>query len=153
VFADAARPEIHRIEGASGLIWQEAFETGRIRCPIFTDGPDALRGWKNTGRMVAIYSSGSMLAQKLVFRYSEAGDLTDLIAQYFDTPIGHKKTRQAILTLRAAWAFPRSDSVSAGRSGGVGGGAERGLEPRLCIRPGNAPVADGRGLGWHTFFR
>jgi enolase-phosphatase E1 len=40
-----------------------------------------------------VYSSGSVAAQKLFFRYSEAGDLTPLFAGYFDTETGPKRER------------------------------------------------------------
>ncbi len=38
-----------------------------------------------------MYSSGSVAAQKLLFGYSEAGDLDGLFDANFDTRIGHKR--------------------------------------------------------------
>jgi enolase-phosphatase E1 len=50
-----------------------------------------------------VYSSGSVPAQQLFFRYSEAGDLTPLFAGYFDTETGPK--REAASYLRIAEAI------------------------------------------------
>ena len=40
---------------------------------------------------IAIYSSGSVLAQQLLFRSTPFGDLTPLIDAYFDTSVGAKR--------------------------------------------------------------
>ncbi len=42
------------------------------------------------GLKVSIYSSGSKHAQRLLFKYSTAGDLTPLFSSYFDTAVGSK---------------------------------------------------------------
>jgi enolase-phosphatase E1 len=39
---------------------------------------------------VASFSSGSVLAQRLLFRHSTAGDLSGFIHAYFDTATGPK---------------------------------------------------------------
>jgi enolase-phosphatase E1 len=126
-----------------GLIWQEAFETNQIRCPVFADVPAAFGRWTNGGWTIAIYSSGSVLAQKLVMRYSEAGDLTGSIARYIDTSIGHKK--EAVSYARIA----QSLGVAAGEilflsdiPAELDAARSAGVQPILCMRPGNAPVAD-----------
>ncbi|OTF69998.1 hypothetical protein BLA29_009038 [Euroglyphus maynei] len=41
---------------------------------------------------IGIYSSGSVLAQKLLFSHSCYGDLTPFITYYFDTNIGPKQS-------------------------------------------------------------
>lgn len=43
---------------------------------IYDDVPKALEEWTKRGKKVYIYSSGSVEAQKLLFGYSEKGDLT-----------------------------------------------------------------------------
>ncbi len=50
----------------------------------------ALRRWRNEGREIAIYSSGSELAQRRLFESTAAGDLTPLITAFFDTSVGAK---------------------------------------------------------------
>jgi enolase-phosphatase E1 len=136
-----------------GLIWREAFETGGISCPVFADVPAALRRWNDAGRTIAIYSSGSVLAQRLVIRYSEAGDLSGTIARYFDTSIGQKKEAASYARIVQCLGVAANEilflsdipaELDAARSANI--------EPRLCIRPGNAPVADaGAWASVHSF--
>ena len=49
--------------------------------------------------MIAIYSSGSVEAQKLIFGFSEKGDLTEYISAYFDTRVGGKKESASYHTI------------------------------------------------------
>ena len=56
----------------------------------FADVPRAVERWSVKSR-VAIYSSGSVEAQRLVFPSSIFGDLTGLISAYFDTHVGLKQ--------------------------------------------------------------
>ncbi|MCI0412619.1 acireductone synthase [bacterium] len=74
-----------------GRIWKEAFESGKIRAPVYPDVPEKWAEWKRQGLSIYIFSSGSIEAQQLLFRYSEAGDLTHFIDGYFDTTTGPKK--------------------------------------------------------------
>jgi len=46
---------------------------------VYEDVPKAFERWKNDGKKIYIYSSGSVEAQILLFTYSEAGDLTKVI--------------------------------------------------------------------------
>ncbi|MCM2272039.1 MAG: acireductone synthase, partial [candidate division Zixibacteria bacterium] len=62
-----------------------------LRGELFPDVPVALKQWKNAGKRIYIYSSGSVQAQRLIFRYSDHGDLTGLIDGYFDTETGAKR--------------------------------------------------------------
>lgn len=62
---------------------------------FYADVPEALKRWKENGIKVAIYSSGSVKAQKLLFRYAESGDLSGYISDYFDTSSGYKQIPQS----------------------------------------------------------
>jgi enolase-phosphatase E1 len=46
--------------------------------------------WLQQKRKICIYSSGSVLAQQLLFRSVASGDLTPYIAAFFDTRVGSK---------------------------------------------------------------
>ncbi len=78
-----------------GKIWKEAFESGQLRSHIYPDVPVNWAEWKTRGLKIYIYSSGSIEAQQLLFRYSEAGDLTLFIDGYFDTTTGPKKEAES----------------------------------------------------------
>ena len=71
---DRKSPSLKRLQGE---IWAEGFRDGTLRGEVFADVPPALRRWRDAGLGVAIYSSGSVLAQKMLFRSTPHGDLTD----------------------------------------------------------------------------
>ncbi|NBV76089.1 MAG: acireductone synthase, partial [Methylococcaceae bacterium] len=55
--------------------------------------------------------SGSVQAQKLLFGYSEAGDLTSLFSGYFDTHIGGKREAVSYQRIADAIAVPPENIV------------------------------------------
>ena len=73
-----------------GLIWREGYESGALKGQVYEDVPGSLRQWRERGLKLYVYSSGSVAAQKLIFGYSDKGDLTPLFDGYFDTAIGAK---------------------------------------------------------------
>ena len=78
-----------------GDIWKKGYEAGDFQGHLY---PDVLPSWKNwlsQGYKIAIYSSGSVQAQKLIFSYSVEGNLTPMISHYFDTKIGGKREVQS----------------------------------------------------------
>jgi enolase-phosphatase E1 len=74
-----------------GLIWREGYERGDYRGHIYPDAAGSLRRWHAAGHRMAVFSSGSVAAQKLLFGHSEAGDLVPLFSAFFDTEVGHKR--------------------------------------------------------------
>jgi enolase-phosphatase E1 len=133
------------LKSLQGKIWKAGFENGELKGTLFDDVPEALKRWSTDAR-VAIYSSGSVEAQKLLFRYSSHGDLTALISGYFDTRTGPKMESASYAAIAAAMRVAQeevlffSDSVrelDAARDAGCG--------TRLVVRPGNQPVDDAQG--------
>ncbi|MES1255660.1 MAG: acireductone synthase [Acidobacteriota bacterium] len=78
------------LKALQGLVWQEGFEAGTLRGRVYPDVPPALARWSTRGFEVDIYSSGSVLAQRLLFGTTPVGDLTTFLTRYFDTQIGPK---------------------------------------------------------------
>src|SRR4051794_36390809 len=78
------------LKSLQGEIWQEGYGKGELRGQVFKDVPSALRRWREQGKRIYIYSSGSVLAQKLIFANTTDGDLTPLVDGYFDTAVGTK---------------------------------------------------------------
>lgn len=130
------------LKSLQGKIWKEGFEKGELKGTLFDDVPDALRRWSAEGR-VAIYSSGSVEAQKLFFRYSSHGDLSALIAAYFDTRTGPKMEPSSYAAIAAETNLEPhevlffSDSVRE-----LDAASKAGCQTCLVIRPGNPPVED-----------
>ncbi|WP_329743120.1 acireductone synthase [Dyella sp. A6] len=79
------------LKALQGMIWQEGYEAGDYQAHVYPEVPAKLRAWRAEGLRLYVYSSGSVAAQKLFFRYSTAGDLTPLFAGYFDTVTGPKR--------------------------------------------------------------
>ena len=69
---------------------------------MFEDVREALQKWTDSGKKVYIYSSGSIAAQKLIFGYSDAGDLLPLLSGHFDTTSGSKVDASSYKAICAA---------------------------------------------------
>jgi enolase-phosphatase E1 len=82
VDADA---KVTPLKTLQGWIWREGFERGDLTAHLFDDVVPALRAWHARGIELAIFSSGSVDAQRAWFSHSPAGDLTPMISAYFDT--------------------------------------------------------------------
>ena len=90
-----------------GIIWREGYASGELKAHLYPDAINAMRAWYAKGIKVAIYSSGSVEAQKLYFRYSVAGDLTSLISGYFDTTTGAKGDANSYVKIASAIGIER----------------------------------------------
>ncbi len=73
-----------------GLIWDAGYHSGELVGPLYADVAPALRLWHSAGLGLAVYSSGSVAAQQLIYGCSNAGDLRPLFTHWFDTRIGSK---------------------------------------------------------------
>lgn len=124
-----------------GQIWREGYENGVLKGVVYPDVHDALKRWKDAGLRVAIYSSGSVEAQKLIFGYSDRGDLRPLIDAYFDTTTGRKKEEESYrriadaLEVKPADILFLSDNIDELHAANAAG-----VQVKLAVRPGNAPV-------------
>jgi enolase-phosphatase E1 len=87
----AADAKVTALKSLQGLIWRAGFEDGRLRGHLWPDVAAPLRAWHEAGLTLAVYSSGSEEAQRLLFRHSRDGDLEPLFAGFFDTRIGAKR--------------------------------------------------------------
>jgi enolase-phosphatase E1 len=94
------------LKSLQGKIWQKGYESGELESVMFEDVPRAFERWKHEGKTIAIYSSGSILAQKLIFKHSNFGDLSGFISDYFDTNIGHKRETESYIKIAAALNYP-----------------------------------------------
>jgi enolase-phosphatase E1 len=73
-----------------GKIWERGYAAGELHGDVYPDVRHALERWAARGVSAGIFSSGSVLAQKLLFGNSTAGDLTPLLRWHFDTEVGAK---------------------------------------------------------------
>lgn len=78
------------LKDLQGKIWAEGYARGELIGPLFEDVPKSLRRWQQEGLILAVYSSGSIAAQQLIYQYSNHGDLRSLFSHWFDTRTGSK---------------------------------------------------------------
>jgi enolase-phosphatase E1 len=131
------------LKSLQGKIWKSGFESGELKGTVFPEVPPAFKRWSAAGK-VAIYSSGSVDAQKLFFRHSSAGDLTPLISGYFDTRTGPKVESASYQAIAAEMGVEPGDALffsDVVRE--LDAAREAGFQTRLVVRPGNPPVDDG----------
>ncbi len=79
------------LKALQGMVWQAGYRDGEFTAPIYPDVAPALRAWHAAGHALAVYSSGSVPAQKLLFSHTDAGDLSGLFCDWFDTGSGPKR--------------------------------------------------------------
>lgn len=97
------------LKALQGLIWRAGFEDGRLRGHLWPDVPACLRAWHAAGIGLAVYSSGSVEAQRLLFRHSVAGDLEPLFRGFFDTRTGPKREAASYAAITAALGLPAGE--------------------------------------------
>lgn len=76
-----------------GQIWDVGYSKGDFKGHVYKDVQPFFKRILDHHFRVGIYSSGSVHAQKLIFGYSEVGDLTPMISYYFDTKVGGKREK------------------------------------------------------------
>jgi enolase-phosphatase E1 len=125
-----------------GLIWEQGYATGALTGEVYPDVPEAFARWTAGGVRIGIYSSGSVLAQKLLFANSTAGDLSRFLSGYFDTAVGAKK--EAVSYRRIVAALDRAASqvlFVSDVAGELDAAREAGLQTLLAVRPPARPPA------------
>jgi len=133
------------LKSLQGKIWKAGFESGELKGTLFDDVPEAFRRWAATGK-VAIYSSGSVEAQKLLFGHTVFGDLRSLIAGYFDTRTGPKMESASYAAIAKAMEVAPGDAVFfSDVMRELDAARDAGMLTRLVTREGNAAVDDANG--------
>lgn len=83
--------KIKPLKTVQGFLWRTGYESGEILGHVYPDVSVALETWKKAGLQMGVFSSGSVAAQKLIFGFSELGDLTPFFSAYFDINTGGKR--------------------------------------------------------------
>jgi len=122
-----------------GLIWEEGYRTGELKSEVFPDVPPALERWKEADIRLRVYSSGSVLAQKLLFAHTQYGDLVPFFEGFHDTHTGPKKEVSSYSAIAGAFGLAPErvlflsdnlDELNAARWAGMPTG--------FLARPGNS---------------
>lgn len=92
-----------------GLIWETGYAERDFSAHLYVDAWDQLRSWHEAGVPIYVYSSGSIAAQKLFFRYSVFGDLGGWFKGHFDTTSGAKREADSYRRIQAALGVEPGD--------------------------------------------
>ena len=127
------------LKSLQGKIWRDGYEEGSLKSQVFADVAPAFQRWRERGLGISIFSSGSVLAQQLLFAHTEVGDLTPFIDSYFDTRIGKKGEAESYrriaegMNLETHEILFISDVVAE-----LEAANEAGMKTIMSVRPGNA---------------
>ncbi len=140
------------LKSLQGRIWQAGYTSGELRGQVYPDVSPALARWKQQGRCIAIFSSGSVQAQQLLFRHSDAGDLTVYLDAFFDTTTGPKQDPASYRRIVAALALPAEATLFLSDvAAELDAAHTAGLRTSLCVRPGANPPTQPSHPIIHTF--
>lgn len=94
------------LKALQGMIWEEGYRAGRFTPELYDDVAPMLRHWRAHGLRLAVYSSGSELAQRLLLAHTTDGDLTGLFSHFFDTAVGAKSDSASYRRIAGILALP-----------------------------------------------
>jgi enolase-phosphatase E1 len=139
------------LKSLQGKIWAQGYQIGDLRGEVYPDVPPALDRWRRQGIEIAIFSSGSVQAQRDLFATTQAGDLTGFIRAYFDTTTGPKSAAESYVQIAAALERSPSDVLFLSDvSAELDAAQAAGMQTALCVRSAGTAVSAGRPI-IHTF--
>jgi enolase-phosphatase E1 len=136
---DRKSPGLKRLQG---LLWEQGYADGSLVGQVYPDVRPALVRWTTSGRQVGIFSSGSVLAQKLLFARSTAGDLTPFLRWHFDTAVGAKGDQASYRRIaQEIGASPAKILFISDVSRELDAARAAGFMTRLCARGDRPPAS------------
>jgi enolase-phosphatase E1 len=127
------------LKSLQGKIWEAGYLSSRLRGEVYPDVAPAFARWTRQQKRVYIYSSGSLLAQKLLFAHTTEGDLTGFLSGYFDTTTGPKREPASYRSVSQEIDLPAAEILFLSDvTAELAAAKSAGLLTTLCVRPGNA---------------
>lgn len=137
------------LKEVQGRIWEESYKKGEIKGALFPDVKEFFEKIRGSGHSLAIFSSGSILAQKLLFTFSEEGDLSPFISAFFDTTTGPKREKESYIKIaHSLGTQPNQVHFISDIQEELFAASEAGMAATLSVRPGNKPQTSWNGA--HT---
>lgn len=126
------------LKSLQGKIWNQGYRDGRLRSQMFADVKSAFERWTDASKRLFIFSSGSVQAQQLLFRYSEVGDLTGFISGYFDTQTGAKREAESYCKIaNTIGVAPEKILFISDVTAELNAARVAGMQTLFSMRPGN----------------
>lgn len=139
------------LKSLQGKMWEEGYRAGELLGVVFPDVPPALERWRRQGLDIAIFSSGSVQAQRDLFAHSTAGNLTRFIRAYFDTTTGPKTAAHSYARIAATLERAPSEVLFLSDVGAeLDAARAAGMQTALCIRSPEVAPSSGHPVV-HTF--
>ena len=133
------------LKALQGQIWRAGYLDGRLKGHLWPDVAPCLRAWAAAGLRLAVYSSGSVEAQRLLFGHSEAGDLTPLFSDFFDTRVGGKREAASYTAIAHALRLPPDEILFLSDvAEELDAAAAAGLQCCQLVRAGDGTQPSGR---------
>lgn len=101
--------KITPLKTLQGVLWDTGYRNGTLKGHVYADVAPALARWQAQGIQMGVFSSGSVPAQKLIFGFSVAGDLTNYFSAYFDTNTGGKRITETYSKIANQLNIPTKD--------------------------------------------
>lgn len=101
--------KITPLKTVQGILWDKGYKGGSIKGHVYEDVPASLQHWKELGIRMGVFSSGSIAAQKLIFGFSDFGDLTPYFSNYFDTTTGGKREQETYVKIASELNIPANE--------------------------------------------
>ncbi|CAI2168167.1 5547_t:CDS:1 [Funneliformis geosporum] len=134
--------KIGSLKSFQGFMWESGFESGELKGEIFDDVLEAFKRWKGIIQ-IFIYSSGSINAQKLIFKNSDKGDLSSYIDGYFDTTIGSKLEKSSYINIaKEIKVEPNEILFLSDNVKEIVAARSAGYQTAIMERKGNSPLSD-----------
>jgi enolase-phosphatase E1 len=135
-----------------GLIWRQGYDQGLLKAPLYADVPEALGRWHSAGLELSTYSSGSINAQKLLYRHSSYEDLSILFRSWFDTNIGSKVSSQSYTKIAEALkSSPEQIVFISDRKSELIAAAEAGVKVLFSQRVDNPETDNGNFIAVNNY--
>ena len=100
----------------------------------------AFERWTKAGKSIAIFSSGSVQAQRNLFANTTAGDLSSFVTGYFDTTTGPKREFESYRTIASALhRGPHEILFISDVAAELDAARAAGMRTALCVRGPESP--------------
>ena len=126
------------LKDLQGKIWRQGYEEGEIKSHLYPEADQCFHEWRSQSKALAVYSSGSVEAQKLLYQHTESGDLRPLFMHWFDTHTGPKKEAQSYSLICSDMDVEAGSVLFVSDSGAECDAARQaGLKTLFSLREGN----------------
>ncbi|TCZ66109.1 acireductone synthase [Roseicella aquatilis] len=141
----ATDAKVTPLKALQGLIWRQGYADGRLKGHLWPDVAACLRAWHAGGLRLAVYSSGSVEAQRDLFGHTAEGSLVPLFGGFFDTRVGAKREATSYAAIAAALGLPPGDILFLSDvAEELDAAAAAGMQVCQLVRAADGTAASGR---------